>query len=128
MDDGYPLGRRSRRMKPLSWSSITRTSAAVAMTLAAAVPLAAVLAVVPVAAAQEGTPTRVDPYVVIVTGSGIPIRANNSTVFYPIQFTKPGDALMVDGETNGWVRVMYPAGLHALVTPEEAQETGKGTV
>lgn len=115
-------------MKPLSSFSITRSSAAIAMMLAAGAPLAGVLAPVSAVVAQEGTPARVDPYVVIVTGSGIPIRANNSTVFYPIQFTKPGDALVVDGETSGWFRVMYPAGLHALVTPEEAQETSKGTV
>lgn len=90
----------------------------------------AALTVVPLqaASAQEAAATRVDPYVVVFTAGEVPVRAGSSTIYYPIVFPKPGDTLVVDAETTGWLRVMYPASVRALVMADEAQESGSGKV
>lgn len=80
------------------------------------------------ASAQEAVANRVDPYVVVFTANEVPVRAGSSIIYYPIVFPKAGDTLVVDGETTGWLRVMYPANVRALVMGEEAQEVGAGTV
>jgi hypothetical protein len=103
-------------------------ASAVGVLLAAAAAPVALLVPASAVCAQEGTPNKVDPYVAIVTQSGIPIRANNSIYFYPLTFTKPGDALVVDGESANWLRVMYPAGLRALAGGDEVQDIGGGKV
>ncbi|MFN7375811.1 MAG: SH3 domain-containing protein [bacterium] len=72
--------------------------------------------VVPSAAAQ---PKRVEPFVVVVTASEVPIRCGDSTLYYPVAAVKSGDALVVDGETAGWLRVQYPAGVEAFVPAEQ---------
>jgi hypothetical protein len=88
----------------------------------------AALAPLPAAVAQESAAQRVDPYVVVFTASEVPVRAGNSTIYYPIVFPKPGDMLVVDGETSGWLRVMYPSNLRVFVTADEVQESGAGRV
>ncbi len=72
--------------------------------------------VVPSAAAQ---PKRVEPFVVVVTASEVPIRCGDSTLYYPVAAVKSGDALVVDGETAGWLRVQYPTGMEAFVPAEQ---------
>ncbi len=91
-------------------------------------PCALTLAPMASAFAQEGASTRVDTYVVVFTAAEVPVRAGNSTIYYPIVFPKPGDKLVVDAETTGWLRVMYPAGVRAFVAADEAQESGAGKV
>ncbi|MDP1660470.1 MAG: hypothetical protein Q8L55_01020, partial [Phycisphaerales bacterium] len=49
-------------------------------------------------------------------------------IYYPIVFPKPGDKLVVDAETTGWLRVMYPPSVKAFVSADEAQESGAGKV
>lgn len=72
--------------------------------------------VVPSAAAQ---PKRVEPFVVVVTASEVPIRCGDSTLYYPVAAVKSGQTLVVDGETAGWLRVQYPAGVEAFVPAEQ---------
>lgn len=72
--------------------------------------------VVPSAAAQ---PKRVEPFVVVVTASEVPIRCGDSTLYYPVAAVKSGETLVVDGETAGWLRVQYPAGVEAFVPAEQ---------
>lgn len=91
-------------------------------------PCALTLAPLPSALAQEGASTRVDTYVVVFTAAEVPVRAGNSTIYYPIVFPKPGDKLVVDAETTGWLRVMYPQGVRAFISADEAQESGSGKV
>lgn len=72
--------------------------------------------VVPSAAAQ---PKRLEPFVVVVTASEVPIRCGDSTLYYPVAAVKSGETLVVDGETAGWLRVQYPAGVEAFVPAEQ---------
>jgi hypothetical protein len=99
-----------------------------AMLMGAPLSAAALLAPASIASAQEAAATRVDPYVVVVTVPEVPVRAGSSIYFYPIVLPKPGDTLVVDGETTGWLRVAYPENVRALVAADEAQEAAAGTV
>jgi hypothetical protein len=76
------------------------------------------------AAAQASPqPSQAEPYVVVVTAeSGVPLRAGDSTLFYPVASVKAGDMLLVDGEASGWLRVAYPQGLEVFVKAEDASE------
>lgn len=78
--------------------------------------------------AQDGAATRVEPYVVVFTATEVPVRSGNSTIYYPICFPKQGDTLVVDAETSGWLRVMYPAGVRPMLTPDEVQVVSPGTL
>ncbi|HYD02378.1 MAG TPA: hypothetical protein VEB22_14215 [Phycisphaerales bacterium] len=107
---------------------ITSRPTLLAAALLLGMPAAIALAPLPAALAQEAAMQRVEPYVVVFTASEVPVRAGSSTIYYPIVFPKPGDALVVDGETTGWLRVMYPANVRAFIGADEAQESGAGKV
>jgi hypothetical protein len=76
---------------------------------------------------STGGPITVEPYGVVVTTSDVPIRCGDSTLYYPISIAKLGDALIVDGETTGWLRVKYPKGLRVFVKADEVTEVGVGS-
>jgi len=105
----------------------TRSSAILLAALLAA-PVGLTTVHISAASAQTAPATRVDPYVVILTEAQVPIRSGGSTIFYPIAYPKAGDALVVDGETTGWLRIMYPSGVRALVSAEDAAESAPGKV
>lgn len=72
---------------------------------------------------------RVEPYVVAVTATEVPIRCGDSTLYYPVATSKAGDLLLVDGETTGWLRVAYPQGIDCFVPADEvATPTQEGGV
>lgn len=113
---------------PRTFSSTRPVVALGAMLMGAPIGAAALLAPASIASAQEAAATRVEPYVVVVTVAEVPVRAGSSIYFYPIVLPKPGDTLVVDGETTGWLRVAYPENLRVLVAADEAQESPAGTV
>lgn len=75
------------------------------------------------AAAQSGV-TPVDPYNAVVTRDNAEIRASDGTLYYAVRLLKAGQILRVDGQTNGWLRVVYPEGSQAYVKAEEVKEAG----
>ena len=60
----------------------------------------------------------VEPYHGIVTGDKIKMRSGSTDQFYPIAELDRSTILLVDGETDNWLRVAYPAGLSVLVPVE----------
>jgi hypothetical protein len=76
------------------------------------------LALAPIVSAQ---PKAVEPYMAIVTASDATLRCGDGATYYQVASLKPGTLLRVDGESGGYLRVMYPAGVRALVLSEEAQ-------
>lgn len=88
--------------------------------LAAAAGLAVALTAAP-ASAQSGV-TAVDPYYAVVTRDNAEIRASDGTLYYAVRLLKAGQLLRVDGQTNGWLRVLYPEGGQAYAKAEEVTE------
>jgi hypothetical protein len=113
-------------------TAATLVRAALASTLvlpvlgASLLPADVARALSPAALAQA---QRVEPYVVAVTATEVPIRCGDSTLYYPVATSKAGDLLLVDGETTGWLRVAYPQGIDCFVPADEvATPTQEGGV
>ncbi len=96
--------------------SKVRTSLLTLAILTGAVAATAVAA--PQARAQT---TDVQPRQVVVTTDSAPIRCGGGDVWYAVGQAKRGDVLTADGEAHGWIRVQYPAGVRALVAPEDGE-------
>jgi len=110
-----PIARRLTTLTTLAALLSTAALPAAIAALALAVPAHA-------AAARQVTKAA-EPYVVVITAeAGVPLRAGDSTLFYPIATAKPGDMLLVDAETAGWLRVAYPQGLEVFVKADDAAE------
>jgi hypothetical protein len=87
---------------------------------------AAVLSGAPALAQSQGQVASVEPYYVVTTsGEGV-LRCGNLDTFYIIGNLKPGQVLLVDGESENWKRVAYPAGVHAFAPTEDVQISGDG--
>ncbi|OAB55845.1 hypothetical protein AY599_13530 [Leptolyngbya valderiana BDU 20041] len=72
------------------------------------------------APAANAQPRDVEPYFVTVTADQAFLRSGDLRSYYPIATLKPGTVLRVTGETDRWLRVEYPKGLHALVRADHA--------
>jgi len=94
--------------------------------LRAVLPLLAagtgLLQVSPAAAQLE----PVEPYLVTVSRDGVPLKCRDGSPYYAVKNLPSGQVLKVDGQSEGWVRVEYPAGLQAFVKAEEAAPADGG--
>jgi hypothetical protein len=95
----------------------------------AVLALAALLGAPQPATAQ--TTRDVEPYFVTLIEDDVLLRSGDLRSFYPIATLKNGTVLRVTGESQRWLRVEYPRGLHALVRADHAtlnQATGMVTL
>lgn len=93
-----------------------------------AVPAAAFVAIIagaPVASAQV---QNVQPYYAFVTQADTNLRCGPSQNFYSVQTLTTGAILVVDGESQGWNRVLYPVGSEAFVDAKDAKLDDKKVV
>lgn len=93
-----------------------------------AVPAAAFVAIfagAPVASAQV---QNVQPYYAFVTQADTNLRCGPSQNFYSVQTLTNGAILVVDGESQGWSRVLYPVGSEAFVDAKDAKLDDKKVV
>ncbi len=93
-----------------------------------AVPAAACVALIagaPVATAQV---QNVQPYYAFVTQAETNLRCGPSQNFYSVQTLGNGAILVVDGESQGWNRVLYPVGSEAFVDAKDAKLDDKKVV
>lgn len=72
------------------------------------------------APAAKAQTRDVEPYFVTVTADQAFLRSGDLRSYYPIATLKPGTVLRVTGESDRWLRVEYPKGLHALVRADHA--------
>lgn len=76
---------------------------------------------------QFGTSTAtaqlrdVTAYYVTVTSPDAALRCGPDLIWYGVAQLVRGQVLLVDGETEGWLRAGYPAGARAVVRTSEAQ-------
>lgn len=84
-----------------------------------ALSLLAIGAVMLAPTAQAQT-RDVDPYFIAVVEENTLLRSGALRSFYPIATVEPGTILRVTGQGERWLRVEYPAGLHALVRADHA--------
>lgn len=75
------------------------------------------------AAAAEG-----DPTILAVTTENALLRSGDASIYYGVAQLKPGTLLKTDGESNGFFRVAYPAGLRAFVKADEVSVDTAGKV
>ncbi|HYF14702.1 MAG TPA: hypothetical protein VD971_06485 [Phycisphaerales bacterium] len=84
------------------------------------------LGVVMVAAAGGFAQVRpVTPYYGVVTQDNTSIRCGPTTSHYSVGSLGTGTIVIADAETEGWVRVSYPAGAAAFVRADEASLNGQ---
>lgn len=84
-----------------------------------ALPLAAV-AMVAGADVSLAQVQAVSPYYAMVTQDSTNLRSGPSQNFYSVLPLTNGTILVVDGETQGWNRVLYPVGAEAFVDAKDA--------
>lgn len=65
----------------------------------------------------------VSPYYAMVTQDSTNLRSGPSQNFYSVMPVTNGTILVVDGETQGWNRVLYPVGAEAFVDAKDATLT-----
>lgn len=65
----------------------------------------------------------VAPYYAVVTRK-IPMRCGTGESFYRVSELEPGTVVYVDGESQVWDRISYPAGSFAFVRVEDVQVEG----
>ncbi|MBX3357968.1 MAG: hypothetical protein KF745_06025 [Phycisphaeraceae bacterium] len=94
-------------------------SAAIAL-----VAVAGFLAPLPFAApawAQTQPVKVIDPYFVVPTSNGVPLKSGPGLVYYAVAMLKSGQPLRVDGRTDDhWLRVEYPRGSKGFVKATDA--------
>jgi hypothetical protein len=66
----------------------------------------------------------VSPYYAVVTQNGTNLRAGGSERFYSVLALTQGQVVVVDGEGDGWNRVVYPPSLAAFIRAEDAALEG----
>jgi hypothetical protein len=62
----------------------------------------------------------VAPYYALVTQDSTNLRSGPSQNFYSVMPLTSGTIVVVDGETQGWSRVLYPVGAEAFVDAKDA--------
>lgn len=77
-------------------------------------------------AQSQGQVAAVEPYFVVTTGSDAVLRCGNLDIFYVVANLKAGQVLRVDGESENWKRVSYPAGSTVFVSPDDVQVSADG--
>ncbi|MEZ6242197.1 MAG: hypothetical protein R3B57_04065 [Phycisphaerales bacterium] len=70
----------------------------------------------------------VAPRWVVVTQKDAPARCDDFDRFYKVATFQPGQILRLDGESEEWARIVYPATLHALVPASDAKGVGAGII
>ncbi len=55
------------------------------------------------------------PYYAMITGDSSTLRSAPTSNAYSVATIPQNAVVIVDGETQGWTRVLYPSGLHAFV-------------
>lgn len=90
-----------------------------------ATALVATLAGAPTVLAQVQS---VQPYYAFVTQGETNLRCGPSQNFYSVQTLTTGVILVVDGESQGWSRVLYPVGSEAFVDAKDAKLDDKKVV
>lgn len=70
--------------------------------------------------------TSVDPYYVALSAPSVKLWSGPDAAWYAIAVLDQGAVLMVDGESDGWLRVAYPKGTPALVRAEEVELINNG--
>lgn len=99
----------------------------VALRLSLGTALAAGLLVgAPALAQAQGQVAAVEPYYVVTTGSDAVLRCGTLDTFYIVANLKPGQILRVDGESENWKRVGYPAGATVFVATDDVQVSADG--
>lgn len=66
----------------------------------------------------------VSPYYAVVTQNGTNLRAGGSERFYSVLALTQGQVVVVDGEGEGWNRVVYPPSMSAFIRAEDAALEG----
>jgi uncharacterized protein YraI len=82
--------------------------------------LASAVATVTPAAAQAPAPGAF-PRMVAPAADSVLMRSGAGAAWYPIATIKAGSALKADAEIEGWLRVEYLPGMHAVVKADEAE-------
>ena len=72
-------------------------------------------AIVAAAGVAHAQVQPVTPYYAVVSGDAGTLRSAPTSNAYSVATIPTGAVVIVDGETQGWTRVLYPAGLHAFV-------------
>ncbi len=62
---------------------------------------------------------QTEPFYVTVAGGEAEMRCREGDISYVVAKLKPGTVLVGDGKGQGWIRVQYPAGAHAVVKANE---------
>lgn len=70
----------------------------------------------------------VAPRWVVVTQKDAAARCDDFDRFYKVATFQPGQVLRLDGESEEWARIVYPASLHALVPASDAKGVGDNLV
>lgn len=66
----------------------------------------------------------VSPYYAVVTQNSTNLRAGGSERFYSVLALTQGQVVVVDGEGEGWNRVVYPPSMSAFIRAEDAALEG----
>lgn len=83
----------------------------------------------PVASAQRASDVAaIDPVWVAVTADDTPMRCGDLDRYYAIARFNAGDLLQIDGRSDGWVRVRYPAAVNPFVPAGDAKQAGADTI
>ncbi len=113
-------------MTPSRSRTSAGTARVLAMSAAAWVAPACVMFVPLEAAAQLNA---VDPYHVVVSAENVNLRCGAGSVWYAVASLSPGDVLRVDGVDAGWLRVIYPSGVPAVIKATDAMlDEARGSV
>lgn len=67
----------------------------------------------------------VQPFYAVVNGDAATLRSAPTSNAYSVASVPTNSIIIVDGEANGWNRVLYPAGLHAFVPATAATVSGE---
>jgi hypothetical protein len=67
-----------------------------------------------------------DPYHITITTPATKLWSGDGEMWYAIDTLDEGTVLLVDGTSEGWLRVAYPKGTPALVRAEEAEVINNG--
>lgn len=78
-------------------------------------------AVAAISCSSYGQIQPVTTFYAVVTADDTPLRCGDKEVLYPVARLAKGTLLRVDGQGQGWLRVVYPAGVVACVGADSVQ-------
>jgi hypothetical protein len=84
----------------------------------------AAIALVALAVPAFAQVKAVSPYYAVVTQNSTNLRAGGSERFYSVLALTQGQVVVVDGEGEGWNRVVYPPSMSAFLRAEDAALEG----